>query len=55
MAESAVRVIELFDKLAQERLSLEDLVRSAAMFSECTVGVADAAVVLNIPFAVLNV
>lgn len=42
LAESAVRVIELFDRLAQERLSLDDLVRSAAMFSECTVGVADA-------------
>jgi hypothetical protein len=42
VAESAVRVIELFDKLAQVR-GLADLVRSAAMFSECTVGVADAA------------
>ena len=42
LAESAVRIIELFDKLAQERLSLDDLVRSAAMFGECTIGVADA-------------
>jgi hypothetical protein len=42
VAESAVRIIELFDKLAQERLALDELVRSAAMFSECSVGVADA-------------
>jgi hypothetical protein len=42
VAESAVRIIELFDRLAQERLAFEELVRSAAMFSECAVGVADA-------------
>lgn len=42
LTESAVRIIDLFDKLAQERLSLDDLVRSAAMFGECTIGVADA-------------
>ncbi|HEY1778203.1 MAG TPA: helix-turn-helix domain-containing protein [Solirubrobacteraceae bacterium] len=41
VAESAVRIIELFDKLAQERLSLADLVRSAALFSECPIGVSD--------------
>jgi PucR C-terminal helix-turn-helix domain len=42
VAESAVRIIELFDKLAQQRLSVHELVGSAAMFSECSVGVANA-------------
>ncbi|HVW17345.1 MAG TPA: hypothetical protein VHB30_03775, partial [Solirubrobacteraceae bacterium] len=42
VAESAVQIIELFDKLAQEQFGLEGLVRSAALFSECAVGVAGA-------------
>ena len=40
-AENAVRIITLFDRMVQQRTGLAALVRSAAVFSECTVGATD--------------
>lgn len=42
-AENAVRIIALFDRMVQQRIGLAALVRSAALFSECTVGATDPA------------